>query len=66
MKHGFRLLIATALAFSICAPILSTNAFATKMNGRGYGCSDGYNCQGINSLKGKADTTNNKKPMAQH
>jgi hypothetical protein len=45
------LLAATALAIcslSISAPIFSSNAYASKMNGKGTGCSDTA-CRGINS-----------------
>jgi hypothetical protein len=38
------------LALSISAPVLSSGAYASKMNGKGTGCSDRY-CRGINSPK---------------
>ena len=36
------------LALSVSAPMLSSGAYANKMNGKGSGCSDRY-CRGINS-----------------
>jgi hypothetical protein len=49
------------LALSISSPMLSTGAYASKMNGKGSGCSDRY-CNGINSPKyGKQKS--GKKPM---
>jgi hypothetical protein len=48
---SFGLLAAMALAIlalSISAPMLSSGAYASKMNGKGTGCSDRY-CMGINS-----------------
>jgi hypothetical protein len=50
---SFSLLAAMALAIlalSISAPMLSSGAYANKMNGKGSGCSDGV-CMGINSPK---------------
>jgi hypothetical protein len=50
---SFSLLAAMALAIlalSISAPILSSGAYASKMNGKGVGCSDRV-CAGINSPK---------------
>jgi hypothetical protein len=42
-------LLALAIcSLSISAPIFSSNAYASKMNGKGYGCSD-RDCRGINS-----------------
>jgi hypothetical protein len=34
------------IALSIPAPIVTSQAYASKMNGKGSGCSDGYNCMG--------------------
>jgi hypothetical protein len=51
MKSIFGLLVTLALAifaFSVSAPVLSSVAYASKMNGKGTGCSDRY-CNGINS-----------------
>jgi hypothetical protein len=48
---SFTLLPAVALAFfalSVSAPLLSSGAHASKMNGKGSGCSD-RSCRGINS-----------------
>ena len=54
---SFTLLPAVALAFlglSFSAPMLSSDAYASKMNGKGSGCSD-RSCRGINSSNyGKA------------
>jgi hypothetical protein len=36
------------LALSISAPMLSSGAYASKMDGKAYGCSD-RSCRGINS-----------------
>jgi hypothetical protein len=36
------------IAFSVSAPMLSSDAQASKMNGKGSGCSD-RTCKGINS-----------------
>ena len=50
-RISFSLLAAVALAIlalSVSAPVLSSGAYASKMNGKGYGCSDRY-CKGINS-----------------
>jgi hypothetical protein len=50
---SFGLLAAMALAIlalSISAPMLSSGAYANKMNGKGTGCSDRL-CMGINSPK---------------
>lgn len=50
---SFGLLAAMALAIlalSISVPVLSSGAYADKMNGKGTGCSDRY-CRGINSSK---------------
>jgi hypothetical protein len=50
-KISLSLLAATALAIgsvSISAPVLSSAAYASKMDGKGYGCSD-RSCRGINS-----------------
>jgi hypothetical protein len=50
-RTSFKLLAAVALAIlavSILAPMLSSDAYANKMNGKGSGCSDRY-CRGINS-----------------
>jgi hypothetical protein len=48
---SFSLLASATLAIltlSISAPMLSSAAYASKMNGKGSGCSDRY-CKGINS-----------------
>jgi len=52
-RISFSLLAAVALAiltFSISAPMLSSGAYASKMNGKHYGCSY-KGCGGINSPK---------------
>jgi hypothetical protein len=52
-RISFSLLAAVALAiltFSISAAMLSSDAYASKMNGKHYGCSY-KGCGGINSPK---------------
>jgi hypothetical protein len=53
MKWIFLGVAAVALAIftlSIPTPMISSVAYANKMNGKGMGCSDRY-CMGINSSK---------------
>jgi hypothetical protein len=51
MRVAFTLFGAAVLAFfafSLSSPLVSTSAYASKMNGKGTGCSDNT-CRGINS-----------------
>jgi hypothetical protein len=41
---AFAALLLALLSLSIPAPIFSTDASASRMNGKGSGCSDGNNC----------------------
>jgi hypothetical protein len=41
---AFAALLLALLSLSIPAPIFTTDASASRMNGKGNGCSDGNNC----------------------
>jgi hypothetical protein len=50
-----------ALALLISAPMHSSDAYASKMDGKGYGCSD-RSCSGVNSPNvGKKPSVGKKK-----
>jgi hypothetical protein len=54
-----RTLSAWICALSIPAPIITSKAFASKMNGKGYGCPEGVNWMSKRykqATKGKAGT----------
>ena len=61
MKFVLGALAAVALAvlsLSIPAPVFSSDAQASRMNGKGSGCSDGMNCM---AARHKAATAKAKK-----
>jgi hypothetical protein len=62
---AFAAFLLAVLSLSIPAPILTTEASANRMNGKGSGCSGGMNCmqERYHAAKGKEAKTKKPKPQ---
>jgi hypothetical protein len=65
MVSGFAAVFLAMLTLSIPAPILTSQASASKMNGKGSGCSTGMNCMQDRYHAAKAKEAKSKKPKPQ-
>ena len=61
----FAALLLAVLSLSIPNPILSTEASANKMNGKGSGCSSGKNCMQDRYYAAKRKEAKTLKPKSQ-
>jgi len=61
----FAALLLAVLSVSIPNPILSTEASANKMDGKGYGCSSGKNCMQDRYYAAKRKEAKTPKPKSQ-
>jgi hypothetical protein len=59
---AFAALLLALLSLSIPAPIIASDASASRMNGKGTGCSDGNNCMAARHKSATAKTTKKPKP----
>jgi ABC-type proline/glycine betaine transport system substrate-binding protein len=51
------------LSLSIPSPVFTTEASASKMNGKGIGCSTGHNCMQDRYYAAKRKAARTKKPQ---